>query len=159
MNTIKSIFTVLLAVLTGVVMLPLSFLGAFQDHDFSLAGSGCTLTECGENSYEIAGANRPFNYFGVQYTCSGYVKGVFTYLTLRGKETGEEFFLEPGEDAVFYSFLDGYLNRKKAVRPVSLCFTPLSGDCGDFELTAFSVFNRRVLGKEIYIQNQNHCSY
>lgn len=150
----RRILAALFAVLMGVVMVPMSFLSVFQDTEFSLNNSAYTLTESGENAYEIGGKAKAFNYFGVQYTCDGYVKGVFSYLTADGKEVGEEFFLEPGENAVFYSFTDGYLEKKKGVRPLSLRFTPLSGDCGDFALTAFSVFNRKVLDKEIFIQNQ-----
>ena len=152
--SIKQIVAVWLAVLMGVLMMPMSYLRAFQDEDSSLDGSAYTLTETGKNAYAIGGRVRPFNYFGLQYTCGGYMKGVFSYLLSNGKEAEEEFFLEPGDGAVFYSFTDGYLEKKKAIRPTSLRFTPLSGDCGDFEPTAFSVFNRKIIDKEIFIENE-----
>ena len=153
MTMIRKFFALWLAVLMGVLMMPMSCLRAFQDEDFSLDDPVCTLTETGENAYAIGGRVRPFNYFGLRYTCGGYMKGVFSYLLSNGKEAEEEFFLEPGDGTIFYSFTDGYLKKKKAIRPTSLRFTPLSGDCGDFEPTAFSVFNRKVLDKEIFIQN------
>lgn len=95
-----------------------------------------------------------FNYFGISYSSDAYMKGVITY---EGKSEGsEEFFLEPGENAEFYSLIDGYLENTKMNKLISVSFVPLNKDEADFTLKAVGLFNRKVLSKEIYIENDEH---
>ena len=151
----RSRLAVVIAVLMGVLMIPMSFWSVFQDDDLSLDRSCHVLRESGENTFVIRGMSRPFNCFGLRYSCDGCMKGVFSYLTPNGRTAEEDFFLEPGSEAEFYSFIDGFLKKNKAIKPLSLAVTPLSGDCGDLKLTAFSVFNRRTPEqKEVFIENQ-----
>ena len=46
--------------------------------DFSLENTAYELTGGENNIYETKGKNKPFNYFGIKYSCSGYMKGTFT---------------------------------------------------------------------------------
>ena len=154
MEFARRVFSAFLAAITAAVMYPLSFWGVFCDDEFSFENSAYSLTKSGENAFEIAGKSKIFNYFGIKYSCSGYVKGSFSYRLAGGKEAEEEFFLEPGSGKEFFSFIDGCLERKKGISPLSLSFTPLSGDCGDFEAIAFSAFNRKIPGKEVFIKNE-----
>lgn len=95
-----------------------------------------------------------FNFFGISYSSDAYMKGVITY---EGKSEGsEEFFLEPGENAEFYSLIDGYLENTKMNKLISVSFAPLNKDEADFTLKAVGLFNRKVLSKEIYIENDEH---
>ena len=152
--TMKSIISFILAVLIGVIMYPFSFLKPFCDTDFPLEDSPFELTGTQDGVFEISGIKKPFNYYGLKYSCPGYMKGVFTYRIVRGKEISEEFFLEPGEGVTFYGFIDGCFENKKGIYPLNLCFTPLSGNCDNFEITSFSLFNRKIPDKEIFIQNE-----
>ncbi len=93
-----------------------------------------------------------FNYFGVKYTSDSYMKGSVTYRSFE-KELSEDFFLEPGENALFYSFIDGILENKKANEIVQIIFEPLDKSEADFELLGVGVFNREVSDEYVYIEN------
>lgn len=146
----------------------LSFLPDRIDTDFEIPLSDnevyvngeakdCTFTtENGVYKYTF-GVDRTdvFNYFGIKYSSDAYMKGIITY---GGKNTGitEEFFLEPSENGEFYSLIDGYLERTKMNILTSLEFYPLSSAEADFTLYGVGLFNREILGNEIYIENDEH---
>ncbi len=146
----------------------LSFLPSMLDTDFTIPrgeGTVCVdgtavnfeKTEVdGKTEYSFGGIKTDmFNYFGIRYTSDAYVKGVITY-SGKGTEISEEFFLEPGENKEFFSFIDGYLEKTKMNRLYSLSFEALSKDVMDFTLSDVALFNREVLKNEIYIENDEH---
>ena len=96
-----------------------------------------------------------FNYFGIKYSTPSYIKGVISYRQDL-KTLSEEFFLEPGENAEFFSFIDGYLDNKKASKVLSVSFSALDKSDLNFELSGIGLFNREVLDNEIYIENDEH---
>ncbi len=146
----------------------LSFLPARQDTDFSIPDGDGTVCFDGESvTYEKTEADGNvtysfgdmetdiFNYFGIRYTTDAYVKGVITY---SGKSTAqsEEFFLEPGENKEFFSFIDGYLDYSKMNKLYSLEFKALNKEDAQFTLSDVALFNREILKNEIYIENDEH---
>lgn len=93
-----------------------------------------------------------FNYFGIEYSSTAYLKGEIVY-GRNNKEYAEEFFLEPAENGEFYSFIDGMLDRKKANRFYSLSFEPLDSDSAELVLKGVATFNREIPAREVYVSN------
>ncbi len=146
----------------------LSFIPSRQDTDFSIPDGDGTVCVDGESvNYEKTEADGKvtysfgdmktdiFNYFGIRYTTDAYVKGVITY-SGKGTAQSEEFFLEPGENKEFFSFIDGYLNYTKMNKLYSLEFEALNKDDAQFTLSDVALFNREILNNEIYIENDEH---
>lgn len=107
-------------------------------------------------SYSFNVANTDFfNYFGIKYSTDAYVRGTITY-RINLKTVVEEFFLEPGENAEFFSFIDGYLDKAKSNKILSVSFTALDKAEYNFELLGIGLFNREILDNEIYIENDEH---
>ena len=96
-----------------------------------------------------------FNYFGIRYSSDAYVKGTITY-SGKSTEQSEEFFLEPGENKEFFSFIDGYLDYNKMNKLYSVSFQSLNKSNAQFVMTDIAFFNREVLKNEIYIENDEH---
>ena len=113
----------------------LSFLPFNYDEEFEImTEQGAVLVDGKAADYELTAVNGGFrytfsdldadifNYFGIIYSSDAYMKGIITY---SGKNQGvtEEFFLEPGTDASFYSLIDGYLDNAKITESgvVPLC--------------------------------------
>ena len=94
-----------------------------------------------------------FNYFGIKYKTDSYTKGIIAYTNRKSETLTEEFFLEPSDNGMFYSFIDGILDRNKANRILSFTFKPLDKDEGSFSLEGIGVFNREIPDREVYIQN------
>ncbi len=146
----------------------LSFLPFNYDEEFEImTEQGAVLVDGKAADYELTAVNGGFrytfsdldadifNYFGIIYSSDAYMKGIITY---SGKNQGvtEEFFLEPGTDASFYSLIDGYLDNTKMNTLLALEFYPLDRDAADFSLKGVGLFNRKVLSDEIYIENDEH---
>lgn len=93
-----------------------------------------------------------FNYYGMTYTSDSYIKGEITYKAGVRTKT-EAFYLEPGEDAQFYSFIDNCLDGTKANYIESISFEALDSESASFELKGFAVFNRKIPDKEIFIED------
>lgn len=76
----------------------------------------------GKIEYAINLNDGLFNYYCVNYTADGYCRGHIVFETIEGESAEEDFFLEPGENATFYSYIDGFLNKAKhrAVKTVSV---------------------------------------
>ena len=98
--------------------------------------------------------NSWFNYYAIVYSSDSYIKGEFTYRAGVKVKT-EEFFLEPGENVEFYSFIDNCMKGTKANSIEKLSFTPLNTDKAEFTLKGISVFNRSIPDEEIYIEGEN----
>ncbi len=97
-----------------------------------------------------------FNYYGISYCSDAYIKGTLCYRA-GVVEKSEDFFLEPSESInEFYSFIDNCLENTKANAVISVEFQPLNKENGFLMLNGFSVFNRTVLEREIFIENENY---
>lgn len=144
-----------------------SFLPSNISEDFTVTGDGITDGKISVNGEAVSVAAKTeggiytfdfsayicgcFNYFGVKYSSDAYMKGEIVY-TVWGREYSEEFFLEPGENSEFFSFIDGCLDKVKSNTLCSLTFSPLDKDAADFELLGVSVFNRKIPEKIVYLE-------
>ncbi len=97
-----------------------------------------------------------FNYFGIKYKTDAYAKGTITYLNNSFQEYTETFFLEPSDNGVFYSFIDGMLGKNKGNKICAFSFTPLDKESGSFSLEGAGVFNHEIPDREVYIQNDEY---
>ena len=93
-----------------------------------------------------------FNYYGVNYSADGYCRGHIVFETFGGETAAEDFFLEPGENATFYSYIDGFLNdaKNRAVKTVSV--ENITGK--SFTMHGIKTFDRKVEKREIYISDE-----
>lgn len=169
-------FSILLAFIVGFLSYPMSFLQNKTDTEFDVA-TGEFFTLNGKNSevtvdgaYEKDGSlvlngkvtvNLSyatvdwFNYYGLSYVSDAYIKGEITYMAGIKQKT-EEFFLEPSDDGIFYSFIDNCLTGTKANILCSVSFQPLDADSANIKLRGMSTFNRAIPNKEIFIENKDH---
>lgn len=106
----------------------------------------------GKIEYAIDLNDGLFNYYGVNYTADGYCKGHIVFETLKGETAEEDFFLEPGENATFYSYIDGFLNKakNKAVKTVSV--ENITGK--NFVMHGIKTFNRKVEKRGVFISDE-----
>lgn len=96
-----------------------------------------------------------FNYYGLKYTTDAYVKGTLTYKA-GTKEVSEDFFLEPtNTEKEFNSFIDDFLDGKKAYKLISLSFEALNKDDAKMDILGFSVFNREIPDREVFVESDN----
>ncbi len=164
MSRLTSLFSVFMF----FIYFLMSFLPCNIDTDFEIGVADGGVAVNGETvNFEISAEGASvkygfsevkadvFNYFGIRYSSDAYVKGVISY-SGKGGQLSEEFFLEPGENAEFYSFIDGYLEKTKMNKLYSLEFTALDKKEASFELHGVGLFNREILGKEIYIESAEH---
>ncbi len=164
----QKILAFLIALFTFFPSFILSFLPCNIDTEFSIpvSDSGVALNgeavnyKMTENDgiyeYSFGGIKTDiFNYFGIKYSSDAFVKGVITFSGM-DEAKNEEFFLEPGENAEFYSLIDGYLKKVKMNKIYSVTFSPLDKDDMEFSLHGIAVFNRELLNNEIYIENDEH---
>lgn len=156
MEALKRIISVALAFIAALFSYPLSFLPGRADTNFTVAAAPTAVESAdGELLYKLDTGAEWFNYYGVVYSSEAYMKGILTYETLGG-EKSEELFLEPGENAVFYSFVDGCLEGKKGHGEVSLRLKAAQGDVEGFTLKGFDTFNREVPSKDITLENAKY---
>ena len=167
----KKIISVILSFIMFFPSYLFSFLPRNSDTDFTF-DSGVTAGEimlCNEMtaasksgefkkgnavSYDFGEAETDwFNYFGIKYKTDAYAKCTITYINNEFKTYSEEFFVEPSENGVFYSFVDGMLDKNKANRICSFSFTPLDKESGSFSLEGIGVFNREIPDREVFVQN------
>ncbi len=106
----------------------------------------------GKIEYAIDQNSGLFNYYGVVYSADGYCKGHIVFETFKGETAEEDFFLEPGENATFYSYIDGFLNKAKnqAVKTVSV--ENITGK--NFVMHGIKTFNRKVEKREVFISDE-----
>ena len=139
--------------ITGYILYPFSFLDKSMDKEFQIQDNVSEVTQVFYNGERMK--TEWFNYYGVKYTSNHYFKGCITYFNGL-KEITEEFFLEPAENGEFYSFIDGFLDGKKANALCDISFECLGGADGDLVLYGISTFNRDIPGNEIFIESANH---
>lgn len=175
--------SLIIVFILGFLTFPISFLSSENDNIFEIKTGEFTSekmvfngeeTEIEvENASEINGEeiitfSQPlkitfknpfcdwFNYFGIAYFSDSYIKGIIEYKT-GVSDKSEEFFLEPCSEAdTFYSFIDNCLENTKADAVYSLTFEPLNTESASLRICGFSVFNRSVPEREIYIENSNY---
>lgn len=96
-----------------------------------------------------------FNYYGITYTSDAHIKGTLNYRCGAVKRS-ENFFLEPGENINFYSFINNMLSGTKANGIYSVTFEPLSSDKAQLKIHGFALFNREIPDEYVYIQNDTY---
>ncbi len=96
-----------------------------------------------------------FNYYAVEYTADCYAKIKLSY-SVGVKDVTEEFFLEPtSEKSVFYSFVDGAMENKRGNKVESISVESLTEGKGNVSIHSFSVYNRKVPEREIFVESDN----
>lgn len=172
----KKILCIIIAFVSGFFTYPISFLPDKLDtvfdvetgEFFTLNGETAEVTVDGtddkDGSFELTEkitvnlsdvAVDWFNYYALSYVSDAYIKGEITYMA-GVKQKTEEFFLEPSEDGVFYSFIDNCLTGTKANKLCSVSFQPLDTDCAKIKLRGMATFNRDIPDEEIFIENEEH---
>ncbi len=81
------------------------------------------------NNYTLDYSTTPFNRYELTYYSDSYVKGVITM-----DADTEVFFLEPSDNGRFASYIDSFLRGVNHYSVVSIEFTCLDKDFGNFEL-------------------------
>ncbi len=152
----KKIFSAVIAFIVSVTTYPISFMPFRADTDFSV-GNECTVYEQTEDGnaviFDVNEETGWFNYYALKYTSDAYINGVITYGSGFGREISEEFFLEPAENGVFYSFIDGCLDKTKARNIISVKVTSKQNDNFDFSLLGVYTFNRDIPDDEVFLSN------
>ncbi len=147
------VIVLIFSIVTGTISYPFSFIAKREDTKFTIQKNSGELSKSlnkdGEVSFEW------FNYYGISYSADLYFKGTVTFGDGFNKYT-EEFFLEPGENKTFYSFIDGFLENKKMNKIYDWHFEGINSKDGSLLLHGFSVFNRDVPEREIFIESENH---
>ncbi|MCQ2479044.1 MAG: hypothetical protein MJ120_00280 [Clostridia bacterium] len=159
LSFLKKFISVITAFVVSVTTFPISFLPWKNDSEFEIKNCDTSYNSTTENDTIIFEINKDtswFNYYGIRYASSGFVKGIICYENGFGKEKEEEFFLEPNENGEFYSFTDGVLNSKKYRGIDTIKIIPLDGNNCEFSLLGIETFNREIPKDEIYIQNEKY---
>lgn len=141
------------SIITGYITYPFSFQEKKMDNEYIIEDNVSELTTVLYSGERYK--TEWFNYFGVKYASQYYFKGTLTYFNGL-KEISEEFFLEPSENGEFYSFIDGFLDGKKANALCDIRFECLDGVEGDLVLFGVSTFNRAIPENEIFIESDSH---
>lgn len=152
MNKIISFF---LSVIIAIFSYPFSFLPSKCDGDFSMDNAFTDFeAEKNENKavYSVNLNADLFNYYGIKYSSDGYCKGHIVFESFKGKTAEEDFFLEPGENAVFYSYIDNFLKKAKNKAVTSVTVENITGE--SFVMHGIKTFNRAVENREIYISDE-----
>ena len=99
------------SIVTGYIAYPFSLMKKSFDCEYEIEDNIKELTEAlyNDSRYKTGW----FNYYGLKYSTDHYFKGTITYFN-GIKKLSEDFFLEPAENGTFYSFIDGFLDGKKA---------------------------------------------
>ena len=106
----------------------------------------------GKIEYAIDLNDGLFNYYSVNYTADGYCRGHIVFETPEGEAAEEDFFLEPGENAVFYSYIDGFLNKAKHRAVKTVAVENITGK--SFTLHGIETFDREEENREIFISDE-----
>lgn len=179
--TTRKILSIVLSFIFGFFTYPVSFLPILNDTDFEISvgdfsAEGIVLN--GENEKIYFDGNADFekdyltldgkktfsfndithgwyNYYGFVYSTDAYIRGTLTY-RCGAVEKSENFFLEPGENKEFYSFIDNMLTGTKANAICCVSFEPLDKENAKIKIDGFSVFNREIPDEDIFIQTNTY---
>ncbi len=141
------------SIITGYILYPFSFIGKMVDKEYKIQDNVSEITNVLYNGKRYK--TQWFNYYGIKYTAQNYFKGTITYFNGLN-EISENFFLEPAESGEVYSFIDGFLDGKKANAICDISFESLNGDDGELVLYGVSVFNRAIPENEVFIESDTH---
>ena len=174
-KAIKIILGAILAVIIAVLSVFLPYILSFvvtdsefvigkdnEDIVIAITSSHKTFNDDGSINLEKAvnctfddSKFKMFNYYGLKYTTDAYVKGTLTYKA-GTKEVSEDFFLEPtNTEKEFNSFIDDFLDGKKAYKLISLSFEALNKEDAKMDILGFSVFNREIPDREVFVESDN----
>ncbi len=179
--TIRKILSIILSFVLGFFSYPVSFLPTLRDTDFIIADGEFTsesivlngeneeiyfdgdisfdseyLTLNGKKTFSFKDITHGwYNYYGIVYSTDTYLKGTLTY-RCGVIEKSENFFLEPGENKTFYSFIDNMLEGTKANAICSVSFEPLNNETAKLKIDGLSLFNREIPDEDIFIQTDTY---
>ena len=85
--------------------------------------------------FSVFKSNKKFNKYILSYSADGAVRGNIRYF-VDGEPAQEEFFLSAGENIVFQSFIDSYLDSKQAEGDIEIV-TEFIKDGSRIEITSF----------------------
>ena len=177
----RRIFSIVLSFIVGFVTYPVSYIPSKLDVDFDIVSGAFTeasVTLNGEDEAIILGdgvtledgslildntadfsfkdtTHGWYNYYGISYTTDAYIKGKISYRCGVADKT-EEFFLEPGENKSFYSFINNMLDSTKANMIYSLSFEALDKENATISINGISLFNREIPEEYVYIQTDEY---
>ncbi len=177
----RKVFSIVLSFILGFVTYPVSYLPGLNDSDFGietgvfseeavtlngkeekiilgdgtqLDGNSLVLDNKSEFTFKDA-THGWYNYYGISYTADAYIRGELSYRSGVVNKT-EEFFLEPGTDICFYSFIDNMLNGTKANMICSLSFEALDKENATITINGISLFNREIPDEDVFIQTSEY---
>lgn len=153
--SMKKVLSFILSFVIAVFSYPLSFLPNSYDKEYSMENA-FTEFEVSQNGNKteclINLETDLFNYYAVNYTSDGYCRGHIVFETFKGETAGEDFFLEPGGNVTFYSFIDGFLNKSKNKAVKTVTVENITGE--SFVLHGIKTFNRKVEKREVFISDE-----
>lgn len=141
------------SIVTGYITYPLSFLKNSIDNEYKIHENVSEVTKVLYSGKRFK--TEWFNYYGIKYTSEAYYKGTLTYSDGL-KEISEDFFLEPSENGEFFSFIDGFLDGKKANAICDIQFQCLSDKDSELVFYGISIFNRDIPENEVFIESTGH---
>ncbi len=145
--------TLVFTIVTGYVSYPLSFAKGKYNTTFEIEYNPDFMKNF--EGEKTTMEKNWFNYYGIRYSADCYFKGTIFYKS--GVESfSEDFFLEPGENMEFYSFIDGFLEKRKANELCNITFDSWSEYGGKLQVLGVSTFNREIPENEVYIESKNH---
>lgn len=177
----RKIFSIILSFILGFFTYPISFLPNSNDSDFGISGGLFSeesivfngesekiyfdgdaafdegyLTLDGKKTFNFTDITHGwYNYYGISYSTDAYIRGTLTY-RCGTAEKSENFFLEPGENKTFYSFIDNMLNGTKANAICSVSLEALDKENAKIKIDGFSVFNREIPDEDVFIQTDTY---
>lgn len=178
---LRKVLSIILSFILGFFTYPISFIPSMNDKDIELSLGAFSsesvflngesekiyfdeevtfvedyLTLDGKKTLNFKDITHSwYNYYGIAYSSDAYIRCTLTY-RCGAVEKAENFFLEPGENKTFYSFIDNMLEGTKANAICSISFEPLSKETAKFRIDGFSVFNREIPDENIFIQTENY---
>ncbi len=169
--TVRKALSIVLSFVFGFFTYPISFLPNVNDSVFDIPSGNFSEeiyldenTEADGNLITLDGKETIYfkdithgwyNYYGIAYSSDAYIRCTLTY-RCGAVEKAENFFLEPGENKTFYSFIDNMLEGTKANAICSVSFEPLDKEISTIKIDGFSVFNREIPDENIFIQTENY---
>lgn len=99
-----------------------------------------------------------FNRYSINYSSESYIKGTISYRSGWGTRS-EVFYLEPGTNVTFSSFIDGYLDSTEVSRVSELTFTPLHSTSGVTTLSISSLtttYYSLPSSQTVYLENDQY---
>lgn len=100
----------------------------------SVTVNGTQTTVAVANDEYTINLTSDFNRYELTYYSNSYVKGTLNTLATDGTTVSEEFFLEPSDNGLFESYIDGFLESLIYTNIATIKFEVLDKEFGTFEL-------------------------